>query len=185
MKNKKHRLFLRTAILILVAAALTYTLFQVFNKNEDIAKGDTAPDFVLKNLDGDQVQLKDFRGQGVLLNFWGTWCGPCKEEMPYLNTIDQKNLVKGVKILAVNIGESPYVVNNFVDRYDLKFPILLDKGKDVSGADAYNIGPMPTTFLIDPNGKVVKKIEGQMPDPDYIKKEMRLVQPDDAKQGGV
>lgn len=183
MKNKKKRLYLRAAILVLVAAALTYTLFQVLHTNEDVSKGDTAPDFVLKNLDGDKVELNDYRGQGVLLNFWGTWCGPCKEEMPYLNTIHQKDLVPGVKILAVDIGESHYRVNNFVERYDLKFQILLDKGKDVSGADAYNIGPMPTTFLIDKNGKVVKKIEGQMPGPDYIKKIMKQVQPDDVKQG--
>lgn len=181
MKNKKLRLYMRAVILILVAAALTYTLFQVLHTNEDISEGDPAPDFVLESLDGEQVNLKDYRGKGVLLNFWGTWCGPCKEEMPYLNEIHQTNAVKDVEILAVDIGESRFNVKNFVDRYNLKFSILLDKDKAVSGADAYNIGPMPTTFLIDEHGKIAKEITGQMPGPDYIKKMMRMVQPGDAK----
>lgn len=181
MKNKKMRLYLRTGILILVAAALAYTLFQVLHKNKDLSKGDTAPDFVLKTLDGKKVSLKDYRGQGVLLNFWGTWCGPCKEEMPYLDAIDQKDDVKGVKILEVDIGESRYNVRNFVEHYNLDLPILLDKDKDVSGPAGYDIGPMPTTYLIDENGKIAKEITGQMPGPEYIKKAMRKVQPKDKK----
>lgn len=179
MKNKKIRLFMRAAILVVVAAAVTYTLLQVLSQNNNLAKGDTAPDFILKNLDGEKVHLKDYRGQGVLLNFWGTWCGPCKEEMPYLNHIHQKNAVKGVKILAIDVGESRYQVNNFVERYDLKFPIILDKDREAT--EAYNIDPMPTTFFIDKNGKVVKKVKGQMPGPDYIKKEMRAIQPESYK----
>lgn len=178
MKNKKARLWLRTVILTVFIVAVAYTLFQTFNKDHEVvAEGDMAPVFQLNNLDGEVVALKDLRGKGVMLNFWGSWCGPCKDEMPDMNAVHKQNL-KGVEIIAVNIGESPYIVNNFVNRYDLKFPIWLDRDKNIT--DAYSVDNIPTTFLIDEHGEIVKKIVGPMPNPEFIKKQLKLIQPEDA-----
>lgn len=175
MKNKKARLWMRTGILIVFVAAVIFTLYQAFGKNEAVANGDPAPNFELKTLDGKTVQLKDLRGKGVMLNFWGSWCEPCKEEMPYLNAVYQQHM-KGVEIIGINDGESKFTVSNFVNRDNIKFPILLDSDQAVT--KGYHIGPIPTTFLIDEHGQVVKKIEGQMANPDAVKKMLKLVQPD-------
>lgn len=177
MKNKKKRLWMRTIILSLFAIAIAFTLFQSLNKpNDKVEAGDTAPNFVLKNLQGETFHFKKMRGKGVLLNFWGTWCDPCKEEMPLLNELYHNNPVKGVEIVSVNMGESKYVVKQFVDRFDIDFPILLDKNKEVY--KAYDVYKIPSTFLINKNGQVVETFVGQMPSKKFIKNLMRIVQPD-------
>jgi peroxiredoxin len=175
MRNKKARLLLRTGILLLFVVAVAFTLYQAFNKKDTTAKGHMAPNFVLENLDGKKVELKDFRGKGVLLNFWGSWCEPCKEEMPFLNAVYKKHM-KGVVILGVNDNESRYTVNKFVQRNGIQFPILLDKDQAV--ITAYDIGPLPTTFLINAKGEIVDKIVGQMPSPKFIREKLKDIQPD-------
>lgn len=174
MKNKKLRLWLRTGILIVFVAAVAFTLYEALHKKSGPEAGNMAQNFELQTLNGQTVKLSDFRGKGVLLNFWGSWCDPCKQEMPYLNAVYEQHM-KGVVILGVNIGESRLTVNNFVSRNNIKFPILLDSQKDVTSA--YDIGPIPTTFLINAHGKIVKKITHQMPNPGYIKKQLKLIQP--------
>ncbi|HEX7064666.1 MAG TPA: thiol-disulfide oxidoreductase ResA [Bacillales bacterium] len=174
MKNKKTRLWMRTVILAIFVAAVAFTLFQAFN-HKAIAEGDPAPNFVLENLDGEKVKLSDFRGKGVLLNFWGTWCEPCKDEMPYLNAVYQQGM-KGVVIIGVNIGQPHLTVSNFANRYDIKFPMLLDKSNAVT--NRYNIGNIPSSILIDENGVIVDKMDYPMPTPTYIKKQLKRIQPD-------
>ncbi|HET7578829.1 MAG TPA: thiol-disulfide oxidoreductase ResA [Bacillales bacterium] len=178
MKNKKARLWMRTAILTVFAAAVIFTLLEAFDQNEGAAPGDTAPVFELKTLSGKTINLSDYRGKGVLLNFWGSWCEPCKQEMPYLNAVYEQHM-KGVAIIGVNIGESKITVSNFVKRNNIKFPILLDSHKNVT--TAYNIGPIPTTFLINAQGKIVKKIPHQMANPEAIHKLLKSIQPDEYK----
>ncbi|HET7657369.1 MAG TPA: thiol-disulfide oxidoreductase ResA [Bacillales bacterium] len=175
MKNKKARLWMRTAILVVFVAAVVFTLYEAFHKDAGPAVGEKAPNFELQTLDGKSVKLSDFRGKGVLLNFWGSWCEPCKQEMPYLNAVYQQHM-KGVVILGVDIGEPKLTVSNFTSRNGIKFPILLDLDKTVT--TAYNIGPIPTTYLIDKTGKIVKVIKTQMPDPGFIQKQLELIQPD-------
>ena len=97
MKNRKLRLIIRTAILFMIIIAVGYTLIQVIHSKDVLAQGDQAPDFVLKDLHGNEVHLKDFRGKGIVLNFWGSWCDPCKGEMPFINEAYQKK-VDGVVI---------------------------------------------------------------------------------------
>lgn len=176
MKNKKARLWMRSIILTVFIVAVAYTLFQTLNQDKVVAEGDMAPVFELENLEGGTVALEDLRGKGVMLNFWGSWCEPCKDEMPDMNAVHEQNL-QGVEIVAVNIGESPYIVNNFVDRYEVTFPILLDRDKEVT--DAYSVNDIPSTFLIDEHGEIVKKIVGPMPNSAYIQKQLRLIQPED------
>ncbi|MFC1911735.1 redoxin domain-containing protein [Chloroflexota bacterium] len=114
--------------------------------------GNLAPDFQLTSLDGQPVSLNDFRGNSVLLNFWASWCGPCKSEMPYLQMMHEEWSSEGWVILAVDIGESPVTVSEFVAKYALSFMVLLDTDQQV--ALKYNVRSIPTTFFIDENGKI-------------------------------
>ncbi|MEC2075732.1 thiol-disulfide oxidoreductase ResA [Metabacillus fastidiosus] len=169
---KKNRLLVRSVILVILIGALGYTLYTNFFANKEKVKvGDEVPDFVLTDLNGQKHQLSEYRGKGVFLNFWGTWCKPCELEMPYME--NQYNYYKnhGVEVLAVNVAESNVAVQSFVTRNNLSFPILLDKDKQV--LDGYGVGPLPTTFLIDKNGKVVDIVTSTMTERavrDYMEK---------------
>lgn len=175
IKKRKKRKYFRIFILLTLLSALIYAVFYNLSKDRyDISVGDYAPNFSLETLKGERVELKDYRGQGVFLNFWGTWCKPCETEMPYMNNAYQKYKEKGVEILAVNIEESDLIVQNFVDRFELTFPILMDRGGEVT--NQYGIGPIPTTYLINKNGKVVKIITGSMTQQD-VNKYMNLIKP--------
>ncbi|WP_368659644.1 thiol-disulfide oxidoreductase ResA (plasmid) [Metabacillus halosaccharovorans] len=175
MKNKRTRYLIRLSILLIMISALTYTLYQnVFTEKSRVQTGDQAPDFVLEDMSGNKVQLSDFKGKGVFLNFWGTWCKPCEEEMPYMERqySHYKNL--GVEILAVNIAESDVAIEAFIKKHDLTFTILKDKDRAVT--EAYDITPIPTTFLIDKNGKIEKVITGSMTERD-VANYMELIKP--------
>jgi len=116
------------------------------------APGNMAPDFQLKDLDGRDLTLMELRGRPVLLNFWATWCGPCKAEMPLIQAIyeDEAWSERDLVILAIDIGEPVETVEKFIQENGLSFPILLDDTMEV--AKAYNIRAIPTTFLINENG---------------------------------
>ncbi len=115
--------------------------------------GQLAPNFTLKTLNGRRVSLKDFRGKVVLINFWATWCPPCREELPLFEKIYEKYKDKGFVILAVNTD--PENLKDFLKSFGVKFtfPILLGNDKVL---DLYPIRGLPTSFLIDKNGKIVK-----------------------------
>jgi len=159
---KKQRLVIRTVILLILGAAVAYTLYANFTKDDvqKIEVGKKAPDFALVDLNGEKHQLSDYKGQAVFLNFWGTWCKPCEKEMPYINHQYIQYKDKGVQVLAVNVGESELAVKKFRDRYQLTFPILIDKDSQVM--NAYGVNPLPITFLIDKNGKVVQTHTGEL-----------------------
>lgn len=147
--NRKRRLLTRTIILGILVLAVVFAI-ATKDKVEVLAVGDEAPDFELIDLDGNVHRLSDYRGEGVFLNFWGTWCPPCKEEMPYMENVHQEMGGDGVHILAVNIKESTLKVQNFSDEYGLTFPIALDKTETVK--ERYNFKPLPTTFIINKDG---------------------------------
>ncbi len=175
MLNRRMRLLLRTVILVVVILAIGFTIYQVVQGKQDVTAGDQAPDFELKNLSGQTVHLADYRGQGVLLNFWGSWCDPCKAEMPYINKAIKDGNIKGVHVIAVNIQETPVTVQSFLNNKGLQIPVVLDQKGVVT--DAYKIKPIPTTFLIDKNGKIVKKIIGSMTSVKEVEQNMKLIQP--------
>jgi peroxiredoxin len=132
-----------------------------------VNSGDQAPDFVLTDVNGNEVRLSDYKGKGVFLNFWGTWCKPCEREMPYMERQYKEYKKQGVEILAVNVGESNIAVQDFRDKYRLTFSIPLDKNRDVTRA--YGIGPIPTTLTIDKNGKVIEKTSRSLSNDDIVK----------------
>ncbi|RSL29835.1 thiol-disulfide oxidoreductase ResA [Salibacterium salarium] len=176
MSKKKKRLYFRTLFLSIISVLLGYVFYSNFFQNENtlVVEGDIAPNFQLETLEGETVELNDYRGQGVFLNFWGTYCPPCEEEMPYMDNQYQEYKDKGVEILAVNVGESDLAVERFVDRHNLSFPIPMDEDKAV--LDSYGIGPLPTTFLINKDGKVLDILTGGMTEKD-IKGYMERIEP--------
>lgn len=120
--------------------------------------GAKAPDFELKTLAGETVKLSDFKGKKVMLNFWATWCPPCKAEMPAMEQL-HKELGDEVVILAVNID--PHLdVKEFIDENGITFPIPLDEKDEVN--ELYQILSIPTTYFIDSNGNIGNKYIGAM-----------------------
>jgi peroxiredoxin len=122
-------------------------------------KGQTAPDFTLESLDGKTVHLSDFRGKGVLLNFWATWCQPCKIEMPWFAELQKQYGPQGLQIVGIAMDDaSPKEIGEFAHDLGVNYPILV--GKEAVG-DAYGgVQFLPATFYIGRDGKVVDKVFG-------------------------
>jgi peroxiredoxin len=111
-----------------------------------------APDFTLRSMGGPNVRLAEQRGRVVMVNFWATWCGPCRQEMPHLNKLYDKYRDSGFVLLGVNIDDNANKATELAAKLGLKFPVLLDTDKLVSRL--YDMGSMPATVLIDREGKV-------------------------------
>lgn len=117
-----------------------------------------APDFSLKDLNGRNVRLADFRGKVVFLNFFATWCVPCRAEMPAMERLHRDFKGKGLVVLAVDIQESARTVRPFVRELKLSFPALLDE--DGSVATMYAVRPVPATYLISRDGRIAWRAFG-------------------------
>ncbi len=120
------------------------------NPNQVAQVGIPAPDFQYQDADGQSFSLSDLRGNPVLINFWATWCSPCRIEMPYLQQIYDRFSGKGLVLLAINNGESSSRVGEFMQSQGFSFPVLLDIRGSI--AQSYNIVGLPTTFYIDKDG---------------------------------
>ncbi|TGB04485.1 thiol-disulfide oxidoreductase ResA [Halobacillus salinus] len=161
-KKKRKRLVFRTAMLVVMAGLVVFAVFSSL-KGDDavIAKGEDAPNFQLNKFKNDEtVTLKGLEGKGVMLNFWATYCEPCKDEMPYMNELYSKYKEQGVEILAVNLDATDIVVEKFLKEYEITFPVLRDKQGQVM--DLYNIGPIPTSIFINPEGEIVEQVQGAL-----------------------
>jgi peroxiredoxin len=121
--------------------------------------GATAPDFTLTTLDGRRVKLSDYRGKAVLLNFWATWCGPCKVEIPWFMDLEKQYGNQGLVVLGVAMDDDGKDgVTKFAKDMKIDYTVLL--GND-DVADQYGgVEGLPTTFYLDRNGKIVKKVAG-------------------------
>lgn len=125
---------------------------------DPIERGSVAPGFSLQSLDGATVSLAELRGRVVLINFWATWCEPCKQEMPAMERLYQHHRDAGFELLAISVGEEEAPVRAFRDERSLTFPILLDPEKGVSAA--YQTYRFPETYLVDRQGVVVERYIG-------------------------
>ena len=121
-------------------------------------RGVEAPDFDLDYLDGERRALSSFRGQVVFLNFWATWCPPCREEMPSMQTLHERFSDLGLTMLAVDIRESKLAVQKFIDEFELTFAIPLDTDGRVS--TMYGVRGIPTTYIIDRDGMLLAAVVG-------------------------
>jgi peroxiredoxin len=133
------------------ASTTTPTSEPVPEANEGFNVGDRAIDFRLESLDGETVVLSDLRGSPVILNFWATWCGPCRLEMPFIQEVyEDKAWADRLVIMSVNVGEESSQVARFMEQNGLSYDVVLDK--DTRVAQNYNIRGIPTTLFINKNG---------------------------------
>jgi len=142
--------------------------------------GQSAPDFALQSLEGKTVHLSDFRGKAVLLNFWATWCQPCKIEMPWFEKLQKQYASQGLQVIGIAMDDvSKEEVAKFAADVGVSYPLLL--GKEEVG-DAYGgVQFLPATFYIGRDGKVVDKVfglKGRAEIEDNIKKALTLTQSD-------
>ena len=127
--------------------------------NRDVLKIKAA-DFKLKDLEGKELSLSDLKGKKVFLNFWATWCPPCRAEMPEIEKLYQETKDSNLVIVAVEIGEPLDNVKSFIDSNKYSFKVLLDS--DQSVASEYGITSIPTSFFIDVDGNIISKNVGAM-----------------------
>ena len=117
-----------------------------------VAPASMAPDFTLRTMGGPNLRLQEQRGQVVLVNFWATWCGPCRKEMPHLNRLYEKYRGSGFTLLGVNVDDDARNAVELAGKLGVKFPVLLDTDKKAS--KLYDLSAMPATVLIDRDGRV-------------------------------
>lgn len=131
---------------------------------QGLEKGETAPDFELTTLAGESVKLSDYQGKKVILNFWATWCPPCRAEMPHMQAYYEEQAAEdNVEILAVNLTKEDRgleKINTFKDEYGLSFPIPLDETGEVGAL--YQAVTIPTSYILDTQGRVQTKFVGPM-----------------------
>jgi thiol-disulfide isomerase/thioredoxin len=130
---------------------------------EKVAVGGKNLDFTLNNLQGNEVTLSGLRGKVVVVEFWATWCPPCRESVPELNELYEKYRGKDFELLGISVdkgGNAPSLVREFVKERDVLYPVLLD---DKNVNSSFGVGSIPVMFVIDKEGKVVKKHTGFVP----------------------
>jgi peroxiredoxin len=123
-----------------------------------IAIGNQAPDFTLLTMEGTSITLSDLRGNPVIVNFWASWCGPCRIEIPHLKATYEKYSGQGLEILAIDLAfnDSIKEVNKVIESEEMRFPVLLDLRGEVAGQYAARV--IPTSFLIDSDG-IIRNIK--------------------------
>ena len=133
-------------------------------------EGRKAPDFTLKDINGNPVSLSSFKGKTVLLNFWATWCPPCRAEMSSMDKLSQMLKNKGLVILSVSTDRAVTDVKDYLKKYPVSFSVVVDYNLNVSRS-LYKVFMVPTTFLIDKRGIIVEKYFGEQDwtDPALIK----------------
>jgi peroxiredoxin len=142
LRRHRVRMLLSVAALLACGAVSASTL----------QPSSMAPDFTLRSMDGPNLRLNEQRGRVVMVNFWATWCGPCRQEMPHLNKLHDKYRDAGFVLLGVNIDDNARAAIDLANKLGLRFPVLLDTDKTVSRL--YDLGSMPATVLIDREGRV-------------------------------
>jgi peroxiredoxin len=123
--------------------------------------GDPAPDFALRSVSGENIRLSEHLGEVVILNFWATWCGPCRQEMPLLDEIFLKYRRAGLELFSVNIDDEPERAAEMAKTLGVSYPVLFDQRKEA--ARAFDVGNLPITVLIDRAGVVRYVSDGYKP----------------------
>jgi peroxiredoxin len=134
------------ASVVLMMSVWVSTVFATAEVDKD------APDFTLKSLKGSNLKLSEFRGDVVMINFWATWCGPCRQEMPILNDLYLKYRDKGFTLLGVNVEKNNSKAANMIRDLRVVYPVLFDQQSEVS--KLYKVDDMPSTILVDRDGKI-------------------------------
>ncbi len=146
-------------LLISVGPSLPGTAGGMSPLNSDNIVNSKAPDFVLKDMSGRTVSLTALKGKVVLLNFFATWCPPCRAEMPSFNKLYRTLKQRGLEIVAISSDRSINDIKDFLEKNKVDFPVLFDT--DRGATKQYRVFSMPTTFLINKNGVIVEKFYGE------------------------
>ena len=154
MKNHFHTF---SRLIVLLSAIF---IFQSGTVSAKEVSG-PAPDFTLPDDQGNAVSLKDFHGEVVMINFWASWCIPCRHEMPFLEKLYQRYKDLGFTIIGVNVEEDPQMAHTMLKKIPVSFPILFDQQNNVS--KLYQVSGMPTTILIDKSGNKRFEHKGYLP----------------------
>lgn len=154
IRNLRPAMTMIFAILLVVASP-AWTAQQPMMP---VAGAPRAPDFALPDLAGKRHKLSDYRGKLVVVNFWATWCPPCREELPSMQRVFKQLKDKNFVILGVEVGEEWDTVQPFVDQFAVKYPILLDNNSAVSRE--WKIIGLPATYFVDPQGRITHAIHG-------------------------
>ncbi|MCK6613905.1 MAG: TlpA family protein disulfide reductase [Ignavibacteriaceae bacterium] len=160
---------LMTVLVLFISAAM---YFSVSDTQAVQLKGKKAPDFSLKDLNGKVVKLSDFKNKIVIIDFWATWCGPCRKGIPDLVSL-QKTYGKDVVIIGITVDDDLAEVPPFAQKYGINYPVLYADRKvikDYGGIDA-----IPTSFIVDKKGNIVDKHVGLIPKSEYEKKIKELM----------
>ena len=134
----------------IIAAA--FSIFAATSLASSGMEGQPAPDFALKSSTGQNLRLSEYRGDVVMINFWATWCGPCRQEMPLLDELYARYQRVGFNLLGVNIDDDSRRAMQMIDELGVSFPVLFDARKEVS--ELYEVEAMPVTILVDREGTV-------------------------------
>ncbi|BCS80704.1 TlpA family protein disulfide reductase [Anaerocellum diazotrophicum] len=150
---------IKSVIFILISAILIGILvYQIMSRSKENTAAEGIVNFKLVSVDGKEYSLLDFRGRKVVLNFFATWCPPCRAEIPDFERFHREN--KDVVLIGINIQEDKATVEEFLNSMGVSYPVLLDKDGKVSAQ--FGIEGIPTTFLIDENGRIIAKNVGMM-----------------------
>ena len=148
--------------IVLTLFLLLFTQIALAGSSDDglvpLLKKPKAPDFETMDLEGNTHRLSDYRGQVVIVNFWATWCPPCRAEMPSMQRAWEELRPEGVVLLAVNMGEQREAVAEFLENNLIDFPLLLDGEMVVSSG--WPVQGLPTTYVVDPQGRAVYAATG-------------------------
>ncbi len=140
---------------------LLVTVFAATSLASSGLEGRAAPDFALKSSTGENLRLSEFRGDVVMINFWATWCGPCRQEMPLLDELYTRYERVGFNLLGINIDDDSRRAMQMIEELGVTFPVLFDSRKEVS--KLYEVEAMPVTVLIDREGNVRHVHHGYKP----------------------
>jgi peroxiredoxin len=132
--------------------ALVFSVFAASSLASSGMEGQPAPDFSLKSSTGENLRLSEYRGDVVMINFWATWCGPCRQEMPLLDELYSRYQRVGFNLLGVNIDDDSRRAMQMIEELGVNFPVLFDARKEVS--KLYEVEAMPVTVIVDRSGNV-------------------------------
>ncbi len=141
---------------ILLVIAIGFLSYLYFSSEGSSASSDISeiPTFEIETITGQKLNSEDLKGKVILINFWATWCPPCREEMPYFENIYKKYKDKGFTIIAISVDVNESFVKDFIKDYGVSFPVAMDKE---GLSDMYGVSSLPMSFLYDKGGKLVKK----------------------------
>ena len=141
--------------------ALVLSVFAASSLASSGMEGQPAPDFSLKSSTGENLRLSEYRGDVVMINFWATWCGPCRQEMPLLDALYSRYERVGFNLLGVNIDDDSRRAMQMIKELGVNFPVLFDARKEVSRL--YEVDAMPVTVIVDRSGNVRYVHQGYKP----------------------